>query len=293
MRIAKSVFLLLTVMRCFTFAASAQTTTSDDITKAARSIVASDTSQGNSVKPKVTASSSEAKNSAAPNPQGNPEKWEFTLTPYLWLAGIDGTIGVGDLTTDIDPGVSDILNALNFGFMGTFEASKNKFTLITDLTYISLEETKPTTGPLFSALQANEKTFLLSPVAGYRLAAKGGTSLYAIAGVRFWHTSTRLEAEPRVLPERAAESSKNWADVIGGLRGQVRVSRLFSLIGRADLGGGGSDFTYQLFGAVGIDISKKASLFAGYRHLFMKYTRDDFLFDGALKGVVLGAAFRF
>ena len=209
------------------------------------------------------------------------------------MAGIKGTVGVGDLTTDIDPGVSDILNSLNFGFMGTFEARKNKLMLITDLMYISLEKTRDTTGPLFSALKVNEKTFLLSPVAGYRLAEKNGASLDAIVGIRFWHTSTRLEAEPGQLAGRVAESSKNWADVIGGLRGQVHVSRLFSLVGRGDFGGGGSDYTYQLFGGVGIDVSKKSSLFAGYRYLYIKYTRDNSLFDGALNGVVLGAAFRF
>jgi opacity protein-like surface antigen len=60
-----------------------------------------------------------------------------------------------------------------------------------------------------------------------------------------------------------------------------------------DLGGGGSDFTYQLFGGAGIDVSKRASLFAGYRYLYFKYTRGDTLFDGALHGVLFGVAFRF
>ncbi|HSE37240.1 MAG TPA: hypothetical protein VLG74_08060 [Blastocatellia bacterium] len=230
---------------------------------------------------------------AALGTQGSSDKWEFMVAPYLWLAGLNGTIGVGDITTDIDPGVSDILNALNFGFMATFEARKNKFILINDLMYISLEKTKDTTGPLFSSLTANEKVFVLSPVAGYRLVEGKGSSLDAIAGIRFWHTSTRLELAPNQSAGRVAESSKNWADVIGGLRGQVHVSRLFSLVGRGDLGGGGSDFTYQLFGGVGIDVSEKVSLFGGYRYLYFKYTRGDSLFDGALNGVVLGAAFRF
>lgn len=234
-----------------------------------------------------------AAEAAASRAQGSSDKWVFVVAPYLWLAGMDGTVGVGDFTTDIDPSASDLLNALNFGFMGTFEARKNKFMLITDLMYISLEETKDTSGPLFSALKANLKAFMLSPVAGYRLAEKEGASLDAIVGIRFWHTSTRLELEPGLLAGRVADSSKNWADVIGGLRGQVHLSRIFSVIGRGDAGGGGSDLTYQLFGGIGIDVSKSASLFAGYRYLYMKYTREESLFDGALKGVVLGAAFRF
>jgi hypothetical protein len=221
------------------------------------------------------------------------DKWQFMVAPYLWLAGLSGTVGVGDLTTDIDPSASDLLNALNFGFMGIFEARKNRFMLVTDLMYISLEETKDTSGPLFSALKAEVKTFMLSPVVGYRLVDKEGGSVDALVGIRFWHTSTRLELEPGLLAGRVGESSKNWADVIAGLRGQAHLSKAFSLIGRGDVGGGGSDLTYQLFGGLGINLSESASLFAGYRYLYFKYTRGESLFDGALKGVVLGAAFRF
>jgi hypothetical protein len=302
MRIAKSILLFLAVVTCLTFAVSAQTTSSsdsssatkkDDSTPSAPSIVARNTSDAKNETTDGTASSTEAKGSSAAKPQAASDEWHFVFAPYLWLAGIKGTVGVGDLTTDIDPGVSDILDVLKFGFIGTFEARKNKLMLITDVMYISLEKTKDTTGPLFSALKVNEKTFFLSPMAGYRLAEKNGASLDVIAGIRYWHTSTRLEAEPGQLPGRVAESSKNWADVIGGLRGLAHVSRLFSLVGRGDFGGGGSDYTYQLFGAVGIDVSKKASLFAGYRYLYVKNTRDNSLFDGALNGPILGAAFRF
>lgn len=230
---------------------------------------------------------------AASRPQGSSDEWQFMVAPYLWLAGMSGTVGVGDITTDIDPSASDLLDALNFGFMGTFEARKNRFMLITDLMYISLEETQDLSGPLFSALQANLKTFMLSPVVGYRLAEKEGASLDALVGIRFWHTSTRLELEPGLLAGRVGESSKNWADVIAGLRGQVHLSRIFSLIGRGDAGGGGSDLTYQLLGGVGVDVGKSATMFVAYRYLYFKYTRGNSLFDGALKGVLLGAAFRF
>ena len=307
MRIVGSCILFLAVMPCFTDALFAQTASPGDVSRATKkkaedsatppsSIVAGNA--GETAPPVIAMSSSTvnygAKESVTAITQGaSSDEWEFTVALYLWLAGIDGTVGVGDLTTDVDPGVSDILNALNFGFMGVFEARKNKLMLITDLIYLSLEETKDTTGPLFSALKANETVFMLSPVAGYRLAEKDGASLYAIAGIRFWHTSTRLEASPNQLAGRVAESSKNWADVIGGLRGQIHVSRIFSLIGRGDLGGGGSDFSYHLFGGAGIDVARSASLFVGYRYLHIKYTRDDTLFDAALKGVVLGAAFRF
>ncbi len=215
------------------------------------------------------------------------------VDPYLWLAGIKGTVGVGTFTTDIDPGFSDILNSLNFGFMGSFQAKKNKFILATDLMYLNVEKTKSTGGTLFSSLNVNTKTFMLSPVAGYRLASKEGAGLDAIVGIRYWHMSTRLEATPALLPGRVAESSRNWVDVIGGLRGHMHLTRMFSVLGRGDFGGGGSDYAYQLFGGVGLDVSRKVTLIAGYRNLYVKYTKDNFLFDGSIRGLLLGASFRF
>jgi hypothetical protein len=211
----------------------------------------------------------------------------------LWLAGIKGTVGVGSLTTDIDPGFSDILNSLNFGFMASFEAQKNKFILANDLMYLNVEQTKATGGTLFSSLNVNTKTFMLNPMAGYRLTSKERASLDAIVGIRFWHTSTRLEAAPALLAGRVEETSKNWADVVGGLRGHVYLARKVSVLGRGDFGGGGSDYTYRLFGGVGIDVSRKTTLIAGYRDQYVKYTRGNFLFDGSIRGVLLGATFRF
>jgi len=230
---------------------------------------------------------------AAQTAQGSSEKWEVVVAPYLWLAGIKGTVGVGSFTTDIDPGFSDILNSLNFGFMGSLEARKGKFILATDLMYLNVEQTKSTGGTLFSSLNVNTKTIMLSQVTGYRLLSREGGSLDAIVGIRFWHTSTRLEAAPALLAGRVAETSKNWADAIGGLRGYKRLSRKFSVLGRGDFGGGGSDFTYRLFGGVGFDVSRKTTLIAGYRTQYVKYTRGNSLFDGSIKGILLGASFRF
>ena len=63
-----------------------------------------------------------------PVPQAvDQDKWQFQVTPYFWLAGLHGTGGVGNRTTRVDEGFSDVFDALNFAFMGTFEARKGKF----------------------------------------------------------------------------------------------------------------------------------------------------------------------
>ena len=65
-------------------------------------------------------------------PAASTDEWQFQLTPYLWIASISGRAGIGNLIIDTDISVSDSDVELNFGFMATFEARKNKFVFLTD-----------------------------------------------------------------------------------------------------------------------------------------------------------------
>ena len=114
-----------------------------------------------------------------------------------------------------------------------------------------------------------------------------------MGGVRYWHLSTNIEFRPGILPAAEIHDDRNWVDAIGGLRGRARLSPRWSVTGLGDLGGGGSDFTYQLFGGIGASVSKRVSLVFGYRYLAVNYRSNGFIFDVALKGPVPGAGFRF
>ena len=67
----------------------------------------------------------------SPKPQDvDPDKWQFQLTPYIWIAGVKGRAGIGNLVVDVDAALTDDNVDLNFGFMGTFEARKNRFVFL-------------------------------------------------------------------------------------------------------------------------------------------------------------------
>lgn len=55
--------------------------------------------------------------------------WQWTLTPYLWTSSIDGTVEANGREADVDVGFGDILDNVNFGFLGYAEATKGKFVL--------------------------------------------------------------------------------------------------------------------------------------------------------------------
>ena len=96
-----------------------------------------------------------------------------------------------------------------------------------------------------------------------------------------------------MLPDIFVTRSRDWVDGVAGLRGRVHVAPKVFLTGKADLGGGGSNFTYQLFGGGGFLFGKRYSLIAAYRYLSVNYNKNDLLFDMALHGPLFGVGIKF
>ena len=64
-------------------------------------------------------------------------------------------------------------------------------------------------------------------------------------------------------------------------------------MGRFDVGGGGSKFTYQVFGGLGYNVNKKIALVGGYRALDVNYDKNNFLYDTNQRGLIMGIGFKF
>ena len=80
--------------------------------------------------------------------QSDADEWQYSITPYLWLPTIDGTLkyhlppggggGGGGHIVDIEVGPSDWLDLLNFGLLVNGSAKKGRFTVFSDIVYLSL-----------------------------------------------------------------------------------------------------------------------------------------------------------
>jgi hypothetical protein len=233
---------------------------------------------------------------ASPKPQVvDPDEWRFQFAPYLWVAGISGNVGIGSAAVNVDAGITDSNVDLRFGFMGTFAARKNRLIILTDLQYSNLGTDHATPGPLFSTARADFKTFVLDPEVGYRLVdnPEKNASIDVLGGIRYWHLKTDITLNTGLLSAVTASRSRSWVDAVAGLRANTDITKRIFLTGKTDLGGGGSHFTYQLFGGVGLHMGRHFSLIGGYRHLSVNYNKDGFLFDTALAGPVFGLAIRF
>ena len=234
-------------------------------------------------------------NGANATPQStSTDSWQFQLTPYLWIPTISGRAGIGNLITDTNTSVSNADVGLNFGFMGAFEARKNKLIILTDLQYSDIATEKGNPGPLYLSSRASFKTFVLDPEVGYRLLDnEKGAFVDVLGGLRYWHLNAVLAFRARILPDVEVSRSRSWIDGVAGLRGKAALSRRWFVSGKADLGAGGSKFTYQLFGGVGFNVGKRLALIGGYRDLNVNYDKDGFLFDMSLHGPIFGFGFKF
>jgi hypothetical protein len=286
---------------------NATSTTDPKKAEVAKSPVAS---PGNTTSDKtstIVADADNSKTSATTPKESSPEKlpgpakpadddkWHFVFSPYFWMAGLHGATGGPNRTIQVDERFSEIFDSLKFAFMGVFEAHKGKWAMQTDVEFVSLEDDKATPGPLFSSANAKIKTFVFTPEAGYKIYndPDKGSFVQVLGGTRIWHISTDLTFNAGVLPTVQINSSRSWVDGVVGLRGKAALSEKVFFLGRFDVGGGGSKFTYQVFGGLGYSLTEKIALVGGYRALDVKYDKNNFLYDMNQRGPILGIGFKF
>ena len=226
--------------------------------------------------------------------QAATDKWEFAVTPYVFLPRLTGSVGVLNQTAQVNASFSDIFRNLDFAAMGTFEARKRNWSVLVDGMYMSLSGQKVTPSPFFSDIDVKVREVVITPQVGYRVVQLERGSIDVLGGVRIWHVKSHLTFQPRILPLVDVEGSRNWADPIVGARGTVTVSPRTFLRGEFDAGGFGvgSNFTGQVFGGAGFQFKPRVALIGGYRYLRTDYVNDNFIFRTALSGVTIGAQFK-
>lgn len=233
---------------------------------------------------------------AEPAPQSTAaDEWQFQFSPYFWMAGLHGSTGTPNRSVQLNEGFSDVFHTLKFAFMGVFEARKDKWVIVTDVEYVSLEDDKATPGPLFSSVNAGVKTFIFNPEVGYRFFEDPDKGYFVEVGggVRIWRISTDFTFSPGILPGTQADAGRTWVDGVAGMQGKAALSKKVFLTGKFDLGGGGSKFTYRLFGGAGYNVTPRIPLIFGYRVLDVDYDRDNFVYDINQRGPIVGMGFKF
>ncbi len=226
---------------------------------------------------------SPAQVSAAESTAG--KNWEFAAQLYFWGASVGATTRSG---RDIDIGIGDIIDNLDFALMGSVEAKKNRWLLAADMIY--LDAGKDFDSAHVIKATADITSWIVTPMIGYNLVDTGKVSLDIIGGARYLSLDTDIGVD--ALGERVNASESIWDGIIGA-RGSVDFTASWYLFGLLDVGAGDSDLTWQALGGIGYRF-EQFSIMAAYRYMRWNLSDDiKALDDLALHGPALGLKYVF
>jgi len=226
---------------------------------------------------------------------GNSSDWTFDGAIYMWGAQMSMTTPGGQ---SVDLPFYQILDDLEFAFMGIFGARNDKWSILTDVIYLDLKQdvnndrnfaggqTRNVTG------EVNMKSWIVTPTVGYAIHNSDAARVEIVGGARYLD----LEAGATVNFDGEQvfdnSTSQGYWDGIIGLRAAVYLDEHWFLPMYADVGWGDSDSTWQAYAGVGYKFSS-FNLVAGYRYLDYNFDDNTMLSELVSKGVFGGITFSF
>ena len=265
-------------------------------------------------------------------------QWQFSFTPYGWATSINGDVTARGHRAHVNEDFIEIIDKSNsmLAWMSYFEARKGRFAIFTDLVWADLGfpgQFDVTRSPLrgFDRATLNvqgraqldyQQTIIQSGIA-YQVAEwqdAGGafTALDVMGSARYWNQdvdlSLRVTGTLTVdFPELGLELKRTrnvaiarsgnleWVDPVVGARLRHHMASGSDVMLLADFGGFGvgSEFSWQLVGTYGFDVTCFGTPFrtvVGYRALAVDYSERGRHGTNALDvvehGPVVGVNFR-
>ena len=229
-------------------------------------------------------------------PSFHNDSWHASISPYLWLAGMNGTIAVAGHEASVNQSFADIFSNLKIGVMGLTEVRRGQVGILTDLMYIWLGNEKAIPveglpGPL--NLNNNLNTLTLTPELAYRLFAGKRGAVDLVVGIRYFHADAKIKATVSQVGQVSYSAADNWVDGIEGARFQVNFSRRVGAFFIGDAGGGGSRLTWQIATGIGYRLNNRWTSQFGYRRLYYKrQSGPSSGLEQTQQGLLLGITYR-
>jgi hypothetical protein len=220
---------------------------------------------------------------------------------YMWLPGMNGTIGVLGTTVDVDltpidiiENLGDFLDALDGLYMGTGELRYREFGLMYDVFYLDVSSSREIDRAVISGtLDAGFSQTMVTLAATYRFWETEHGYLDALAGARIWDINMDVGANLNIAALTASDGD-SWVDPIVGAKARYNISPNTYLNGWAMIGGfgAGSDFTWDVWTNVGYQWNNWLDLYAGFRAAGADYQNGTFIWDVTQYGPVFGATIK-
>jgi hypothetical protein len=199
------------------------------------------------------------------------------------MKGDVGTERTGTFAVDMDFG--DVADVFKGGLALAAEVRKdNRWIFLVDGQYLGMEQEKARGR---AGVEVDLDGYILGGFAGYRLGDKVTVDL--LVGGRY--VEQQLEVDFANLESRS--QTKAWADALGGARLIVPFNDHFGVSVFGAIGGGDSDFTWEVLPAAYWNINPHVAVKAGYRIMDYDFSKDDFIYDVRTEGVIAGVTVTF
>lgn len=226
-----------------------------------------------------------------------PPGWKFEITPYAWLAGLEGDVTVNGQKAEFDKSFSDLFDAVEVGGSLRIGAEYNRVMIGALVDYFSMStdeldvEDQPERGSLDS------KMLLTEAGVGYRLNGWAeGQSFGLMVGVRNLHMENDLEVSAAGSFSRDDDVTDAMFYVLPSLPvfpSKIDGLRFNPVLG---IGAGDSDLVYELFPQFQYQITDALAARLGYRTVGWKFKgdrNDDNELNFNLAGLIVGVGVTF
>lgn len=216
--------------------------------------------------------------------------WSGELTPYFWAPGVKGDVTIRNQTASPDTNMKDIITEVHggFSFLGSVDYKRAVGYIQGDWARMSNDRDVSTR--LGSGTAHAKTDFLDYTFAGGRRfdGFNEKSSFDLMAGLRYTHLQTEV-----TLGRIDVSDDRDLVDGVAVIRPRYQFASWVTFSPTFSVGGGQSDFTYELSPQIQFDFVNNISARVGYRRLHYKVHNDNGSFDGAIHGFMLGLGYKF
>lgn len=250
----------------------------------------------------------------AQEPDPSADEWEVRVIPYFYFLSIEADSTVAgesrSFSGHVDLNFDDIVDYLDFGFMGRIEAWKGRFGVSFDTLYMDLsadDEFRSRREIAELALDADVRIGTADAAMAYRLVEQrfGGEnkqrfSFEPYGGLRYGYLRQEIDLDVDIagvgVAGRTLGTTEDWLEPFFGARIICELNDRVAFHARSDAGGFGigsaTDLTWQVAGGVDVTLSDRFIVNAGYRYIDLDYSRgsdaNKFAIDLQAQGPVIG-----
>lgn len=222
------------------------------------------------------------------------EGWKFEVTPYVWLAGLEGDVTVHGQKADFEKSASDLLDYVDVAASLRLGAEYNRFMVGALVDYFSLStdnldvEDRPQGGEL------DTEMLLVEGAVGYRVNGWAeGQSFGLMVGVRSLQMKSDLEVYGHGEQSKDTQVTDGMFYLLPSLPlfpSKIEGLRFNPVLG---VGAGDSDLAYEMFPQIQYQITDHVAARLGYRTVGWKFEEGDNELNIRMSGLIAGLGFTF